>query len=394
MATPSNFIDLQAGFYNALSQGLGYSPSDPFQIIQPSPPISSGQTANQELFDYLNAIPPASLTHNMSFSGGNQFLSDYQGVMSALKAAPNTFRATIGDTCFSAYQDALKRGDVQAGGNAPKNFRDWALVQGACSTVAVSGASALAAAMLDPVFAAQLNVMNYRPAGSKPVDFTPNYERLVSLLNNAPSRSFTVQANSWNTDISRAWANEQYSAFFGLWKGSSSSSSLSQKFASSGVVLTANFSNVLPFYPTPGEWYSSSALGLAFHTPQGAPWDPEKPINWDKTFGHDGNMQRFVGQLVIAGGMDIWVSSSASYTEIEQQQIQESSSWGIWPIYSGSSSGGSSTSVSFNASGNMAIRITSKANVPVIIGCTVLPADQYLGHEITVAHRIHSMLYA
>lgn len=391
MSDPQNFVDLQAGFYNALVQGLGFSPSDPFQVIQPSPPLVGGDTADQDLWEYLNNIPPYSLTLNTSMSGGNQFLSNYQGVMSALLAAPNTFESTIGPACYQAYQAALKDGDVKTGA---MNFRNWALYNGTCSQVAVSGASALAAAMLDPVFAAQMNVLPYKPAGTEPVDFSQGYSKLKQLLKVAPSRSFSVSASNWNTDVSQSWTQSSNSGFFGLWGGSSSQSSLSEKFASSGVAVDASFDNVLIFAPSPGDWYTSSALGLAFHNQSGPPWDPAKPIDWNNTFGPNGNMQRFMANLVVVGGMTVFVTSAASYTSDEQTEIRNNSGSGLWPFYTSGGSSGSSTSVSFNASGNMVVKITSKPGIPVVIGATVLSAGQYLGVEAQASKALNALFFA
>lgn len=378
--SPQNFVDLQNAFYNAFSQALGFSPNDPFQVIQPSPPLVSGSQADQLLWNYFNMIPPASLTQNTILSGGNQFLSDYQGVMSALMAQPNNFQSTIGPNCYNAYTVAIQQNQVAPGN--PLAFRNWALVNSACSSVAVQGASALAAAMLDPIFAAQMNVLPYKPAGTLNVTFVPGYTTMMSQLNIAPSRTIPFISNSqWNWDISQTWASSSQSAFFGLWSSSSSSSSISQKFASSGVTLSASFGNVLQFAATPGDWYSSAALGLAYNNQSGSPWTSGNPINWQSTFGSSGNMQRFLSNLVIVQDMDVTVTSQATWTESEQQTINNNSSAGLWPFYSSNSNSGSHTDVGFNSNGNMTIRITSQPGVAVAVGCIVLAAGVYLGHE-------------
>ncbi|HEU4326469.1 MAG TPA: hypothetical protein VFS21_25230 [Roseiflexaceae bacterium] len=378
--SPSNFVDLQNAFYNALAQALGFSPSDPFQVIQPSTPLATGAQADQLLWNYFNMIPPYSLTQNTILSGGNQFLADYQGVMSALQAQPNNFQSTIGPTCFAAYEAAIENGQVVAGD--PMAFRNWALVNGSCSKVAVSGASALAAAMIDPIFAAQMNVLAYKPAGKKNVDFVPGFASLMEQLNNAPSRTIPLIGTSqWNWDVSQTWANSSSGAFFGLWGGSSSSSDISQKFASSGVTLNASFGNVLQFAATPGDWYSSAALGMAFNNPNESPWVTGNPITWDTTFGSNGNMQRFLTNLVVVQDMNVTVTSQATWSASEQQTIQNNQQYGFWPFYSSSSNSGTSTNVGFNSSGNMTVQITSKPGVAVAVGCTVLPASVYLGHE-------------
>ncbi|MEN2470310.1 MULTISPECIES: hypothetical protein [Burkholderia] len=392
MADPKNFVDLQAGFYNALSQGLGYSNKDPFQVIQPSPPLvgEDDEYDDELLWAYFNNLPVASLTGNTQFSGGNQFLANYQGVMSALKAAPNDFKSTIGDACWDRYQLALDLGKVDPGA---REFRDWAILNTQCSAVAVSGASALAAAMLDPVFAAQENVRPYLPSGKKSVTFVPGFSKMLALLKKAPFRSFHVGTNSWQTDVSSTWTQGSNSGFFGLWGGSSYTSTLSQKFASSGVSVDASFRNVLPFNVTPGNWYSSSAFGLAFNNPGSEPWAPGKKPNWETTFGSSGNMQRFASSLVIVNEMNVTVTSNATYSESEQEQIRRNSSSGLWPFYCSGGSSGSNTSASFNATGNMTVTITSKKGVPVVIGCIVLSASQYLGHEARASKILTQKFY-
>ncbi|MDN7487530.1 hypothetical protein CFB40_26545 [Burkholderia sp. AU31652] len=391
MADPKNFVDLQAGFYNALAQGLGYSNQDPFQVIQPSPPLLDGEGADDLLWAYFNNLPVASLTGNTQISGGNQFLANYQAVMSALQSAPNNFQSTLGPACWDSYQAALKQDKSLTN---PKKFRNWALYNGACSAVAVSGASALAAAELDPIFAAQLNVEPYLPAGDESVDFVPGYSKMLALLKKAPYRSFNVGTNSWQTDVSSTWTQGSNSGFFGLWGGSSYTSTLSQKFASGGVSVDASFRNVLPFNVTPGTWYSSGAFGLAFNNPGSAPWKPGVKPNWETTFGASGNMQRFASTLVIVNEMNIKVTSNASYSESEQEQIRNNSSAGLWPFYCSSSSGGSNTSTAFNAAGNMTVTITSQKNVPVVIGCIVLSASHYLGHESLASKILTEKFYS
>jgi hypothetical protein len=150
---------------------------------------------------------------------------------------------------------------------------------------------------------------------------------------------------------------------------------------------------VLPFNATPGDWYSSSALGLAYNSPNAAPWNPANPINWQKTFGPQGNMQRFASNLLVADQMDVTVTSDASYSTLEQTEIRQNSSAGLWPFYSSGGSSGSSTSVSFKSTGEMEVKITSQPNAPIVLGCTVLSAAVYLGHEAEAARTLARTFY-
>lgn len=375
----STFSELQNGFYNALTVGLGFSPQDPFQVIQPSPPLISGPNADQLLWNYFNNIPPLSLTQNTILSGGNQFLANYQGVMSALQASSNNFRRTVGDDCFKAYQQAIEQNKVVPGD--PVAFRNWAMFSTYCSNVAVTGASALAQDLLDPIFAGQMNVLGYRPSGTKDVYFVPDYKQMLEMLKTAPSRSFNVKQGTWNSDVSKTWTSGANSGFFGLWGGSSSSSSISEKFAASGVSVDASFGNVLLFSATPGNWYSSAALGLAFHYQTGGPWNPSSFINWQSTFGPRGNLQRFTTSLIVVNRMNVTVKSYATYSALEQNEINANKKEGLWPFYTNESASGSYTKTAFDEENRLTISIHSDPDVPIVIGCTILPAAQYLGHE-------------
>jgi hypothetical protein len=389
----AEFLDLQNGFYNALSQGLGFSPDDPFQVIQPCPPLAR-LNADTLLWQYFNNIPPFSLTQNTILSGGNQFLVDYSALMSALEAQPNTFKQTIGDDAWDAWQEAIKNGvlkDVPIT-SWPMTFRNWALMSG-WDSVANQGASAYARALLDPIFAAQNAVLGYQPVGTQPVDFVPGYNTLMLQLLSAPSRSFNVETTDWSYDVESTWTSGKHSGFFGIFSGSSFSSTLSQKFASSGVSLSASFANVTQFAATPGDWYNSGAFGLAFNTKSGPPWVDGNPITWEKTFGSSGNMQRFAPNLVVANQMDITVESQATYSQEEQTEINNNSHKGLWPFYSSDSENGSSTEVGFGAAGHMKVRTKSQAGVAIVLGCTVLPVGEYLGHESETS-KIHAAVYA
>ncbi|HYH47192.1 MAG TPA: hypothetical protein VEG34_16045 [Thermoanaerobaculia bacterium] len=380
MTTPSNFQELQNGFYNAFLTGVGFNDGDPVQLLQPSNPLISGSNADTLLWQYFNFLPPDSLTASFMLSGGNQFLSNYQGVMSALEAQPNSFASTVGPDCLAAWQKAIQDGTVKLGSDIGTQFRNWAMFS-QWSKVAVTGASAITRAFLDPVFAAQTNVLGYQPAGAAAVNFVPGYTDMTAALAVAPSRSFSVSQGTWNTSVTQQWSQSQSSGLFGLWGGSSSQSSISQKFSSGGVSVSANFNHVLQFADGPGIWYSSAAFGSAFNNPGASPWIAGNPITWGTTFGPGGNMERYTSNVLIVSGMDVEVVSVASFTDDEQAQVNNNQGAGMWPFYNSSSSSGMNTTSSFNTSGNLTVSIKSADNVPVVVAAWVLPASQYLGHQ-------------
>lgn len=378
----SNFLNLQDGWYNGLIQGLGQS-QDSFQIIQPAPPIASGTAANPTFWAYYNNIPPKTLTAQFVASGGNQFYNNYRGLLSALVPSRNIdVKADIGAENFAAWQAYVQTQPAPSMNQIPTMFRNWAMFN--APSVANIGSSDYAAILLDPIATAQneLTLVYTTPQGL-PINFDwqLNYADLVNQLASAPSRSFSFDSNTMNTNVSSSWAGSSKSGFFGLWGGSSSTSTLSEQFASSRIQVNASFEHILVLPNTPGAWYYSSAMGLAFANQTGNPWSGQSSINWNNTFGKDGNMQYFAANVIVASGMSITITSNAKYSSLDQQTITSSGSSGFWPFYSGDSGSTSTNRVTFNEEGNMTITTSSIPGVPVVLGVNVLSAGEFVGHS-------------
>jgi hypothetical protein len=389
-------LDVNNGLYNALIQGLGLSPQS-FQMIQPSPPLLPNNDAY--LWNYFNHIPPVSLTQNYVASGGNQFFSDYMGFMSALTSVVrNRFVQDVGQNVADKFMDYLATRSTPPSLNQyPAIFRSWAFLR--YPTVANRGASDLAAALLDPVASAQLAIAAYQgdPGADPPIparqpDWDLGYSQLLTLLRQAPSRAFTYRKSTAIIDVSHTWSHGSNFGFFGLWGGSSSSSSQSVTFASNDIQIDASFGHLLSFAATPGQWYSSAATGLAYSHKTGAPWDGSSPINWNNTFdSNTGNMARFMVNLVVVDTLRISVKSFATFSQSDQTVIHNNSGGGLWPFYVTNSSSGASQSVSFDDRGAMTITTASLPGVPIVIGGDVLPVDQFVGHAIS-GHKLFAEL--
>lgn len=387
MAT-TTFTDLQNGFFNAFTTGLGLSGSS-FQLLQPSTPLLSGTQADQALWDYFNNIPPFSLTQNYVASGGNQFFSDYRGLLSALQGTPNTFRQDIGDETYAAWVQYLPTVTPRpTSSQLAQVFFDWAMVY--YPDLASVGASDLAQIALDPITSAQMTILAY-PNGARP-DWNLGYAALVQQLNNAPSRAFTVSSSTMNSNVSKTWTEGSNSGFFGLWGGSSYESKESSKFAAEGVRVSASFNHVMTFQASPGAWYSSAAMGSAYSHQTGLPWKSTSTINWQNTFDpKTGNMSRFAVNLIVADAMQVQVDSVAKFSSEERQTIRNNSSAGMWPFYSQGGSSGSDTRVNFNDDGQMTVTITSQPGVPVVLGLNVVPAQQFVGHGVVAAQALSAL---
>ena len=390
----TDFLDLQNGWYNGFLQGMGQS-ADHFQILQPAPPLVKDGNPNSTLWGYFNNIPPASLTQNYIASAGNQFYSDYRGLLSALDPTRVVnVKEDIGAANFAAWQAYVRSiASPPSMNQYPTLFRSWAMLN--APEVATIGASDYSAIILDPVASAQtVMTMSYtdETGMAKPYDWSLGYDNLVAQLNAAPSRSFNFASAQMNSNVQKTWTQGGNSGFFGLWGGSSSSSSISQMFAASAVTVSASFDHVLTFVAAPGNWYNSSAMGLAYHNQSGNPWHSGSSINWNNTFGSSGNMPRFMANLIVASGMQVSVTSTATYSSSQQTEICNNSHGGFWPFYSSGGGSSSTSSVSFSQSGAMTVQTSSLPGIPIVLGGNVLSIGDFVGHSVAGANLLVKML--
>lgn len=380
-ASPPPAVTLQNQWYNTLAQNVAGSAN--FQLLQPNAPIPP-QATNDLLWQYFNDLPPVSLNDNLVLSGGNQFYSNYSAVLSQLTSnALTNFQSVLGSyyPLWQQYLGTVTPFPTLA--QLPNVFYQWALVN--APTIAGPGRSAYQAALLDPIFNAQMLVLNTSGFVNNMPNFSQGVTQLFQQIPGGPSVSLTFDSATASSDISSTWAQGNSGAFFGIFgEGDTSSSQLTQTFASSRVTATINFKHVITFNANPpgapNGWYSSAALGAAEEASSGgAPWNPSANPSWTTTFGPNGNMRYFTAALIVADGIQTTITSYASYSSDQQTTITQSSSSGFWPFYWSSGSSTFQQNVSFNSSNQMTYTQSSPVGNPVVIGALVLPASQYLG---------------
>jgi hypothetical protein len=100
-----SFDDLQNGLYNFMVRTLGFSNENNLQFIQPGVAFPAN-TVDAAVWSFMNEIPLLSLVEGGS--GGNQFFSDYEALLSALKPDVNIdFEGDIGPAANTAWQTFL-----------------------------------------------------------------------------------------------------------------------------------------------------------------------------------------------------------------------------------------------------------------------------------------------
>jgi len=380
-APPPAVINLQNQWYNTIAAAVGGNGD--FQILQPNNPIATFATDDQ-IWQYFNNLPPEALTSDLTLSGGNQFYTDYQAVVSQLLSnALTNFQRIVGSYYPNWQRYLATVTPFPALSQLPTVFYNWALVN--APSVAGPGRSAYQAALSDPIFLAQTLVLNTGAFVNNVPNFTQGVSQLFQQITNGQSVNIQFDSATASSNVSSTWASGNSGAFFGIFgSGDSSFSQLTQQFASARVTASIQFQKLITFIADPpgppNGWYSSAALAAAYAASTGgAPWQPGATPNWPATFGPNGNMQRFVASLVVADGISVSVTSYAAYNSSQQTQITQESSGGFWPFYWGSESSTTTTNVTFGADSSMTYSSSSPAGNPAVIGAFVLPASEYLG---------------
>lgn len=375
--TQAAMVSLQNMWYNALVTGLGLDETR-FQLLQPGAPVGD---ESDSIWAYFNNIPPLSLTDDFTAGGGNQFYSNYRGVISQLQSQlGDTFQRDIGDAWqpWQTYIGTVT--PVPTLAQLPTLFQNWAAIH--YPAVAQKGMNDLEAMANDPISLAQAAVGNQ----TQFINGIPNFSQGVQELTDAISRgsggSAQLDSSTSSSDVENTWAKGEMGGVFDFFEGGGSVdySSENEKAASSHVTVEATFAKAVPFAASPGSWYSSAAFGEAFNTPDNTLWNPGTP-NWQSTFGPTGNMQRFVTEIVVVDGIDVTITSDASFSTSEQASLSANAEVGIWPFFEASASGGWSKDVTFDANGAMTVKITSVRGNPLVIGAYVVPAEKFLGGD-------------
>ena len=371
---------LTAQWYNALVTGLGLSDQE-FQLYQGS---NSVVKASQDMWNVFNAVPPTAVNNYNDPVQANNFTSDYNLILTALVTTPDTdFQSCMGDyyTQWNTYFAAHPPSPF----NSPTVsdlFNQWAIMN------APSKASCVSA--LTKVFINPINIANnmFASANNK-FAWNKTIDQLQTALAGGAGKTFSMNSLTQSSDVSHTWAKSSGSVFFDLFSlgGGGSYDQLSSKATSAGLTISASYSKVTTFAAGPyaqadannpilatySPWYYSAAMALAYTTKDNTVWNNQKPTTWETAFGPNGFLQRMTSALVVADGITITMTSTASYSSSDQTQILAAAKVGLWPFFSASGSGGTTNVVTFNDAGQFTSTTTIVPGNPQVLGILQSP---------------------
>lgn len=366
-------VRLQNRWYNCLVDAFALDRSM-FQIVQPSAPMVP---ADDALWGYLNAIPPASLTYNRSAPGARRWFDQYASMVSQIQFSQTALEQEIGAQNYRAWSAYLATQSPPPPDNLlPSLFQNWAARN--APTVASAGVAFLSRLVLFD--AARQALAPYQGPNPKPVGFVGTYADLLHTLGAASGCNVFFDSSVTPANVLGTWTGGVNVGVDGLWAGSGSGSRLSRKFAASKVTVSARLHAYAQWTATPGPWYSSSLLNTAYSSQATPPWRADANPSWSDLFGPNGSMLRLPASLVLMDGGDITVTSDANFGPDAQQTILDNAPLGVWPFYAPTIGSAVSNAVTFAHTGGMEIETVTQPGNPLVIGANVLGIARYLGH--------------
>jgi len=305
------------------------------------------------------------------------FFSEYAAIASQIELPLEALGQAIGPDNYEAWQEYLRKQDpAPAPSEIPKLFNTWACVY--APAVAAAGTAELSRLAL--LAGAKKALDNYTAGESRPADFRGGYADLLAMIERAPGAAISFDSRQADDNVADTWAGGLNTGCYGLWTGSSKESQITREFAASEVKIEARFRSVMVWVSTPGDWYNSSLLNLAYSDAGSPPWRADAWPDWQEAFGERGRMPRLIGSLVIVDGIDATIWSDGRYDEPDQKAIVENSVAGLWPFHCPSGAAGRNE-VRFDAGVGMMIRTVTEPGNPAVLGANVLGIARYLGHS-------------
>ena len=379
-ATTQAMQTLTEQWYNAITTGLGLS-QDQFQLYQGPGSVAS---TSQIMWNLFNAVPPLSLNSYYNPSQANNFASDYNLILTSLVAcSDSSFQSCMGDYYMQWMTYFQKNPPSPFNAQTVTDlFNQWSMMYAPGCSNCVSN---LTKAMINPINTAiaQFQAAKGNYAWNQTID------ALNKALASGPNKSFTMNSLTQSSNTTHTWASGSTSIFFDLFSfgGGGGYDNLSEKATSAGLNITANFKHVTTFAAGPYAsadpnnpilaqyvpWYVSAVLSLAYTTKDNTVWNNQAPVTWDKAFGPNGFLQRMATAVVVADGVDITITSTASYSSLEQTQITAAAKAGFWPFFSASGQGGYTNKVTFNDQGQFTATTHSDLGNPTMLGILQSP---------------------
>jgi hypothetical protein len=391
MTSPSDTAtivnNLNAGWRNHVCDAMKLDRKT-FQLAQGTLGLQTADSSG--LFRMADAVPPATTVASYDASTMNKRSDAYTLLLAGLlpETNPQGVQLALGDyyTSWVTWKctPANKRGAGESQTDWLQRWADQSPIDPGQVSRAKVAINAAARSPLGQASDASVDPANYQ-------DFTASDGSKFSLprytatnanaqlaINSAGSASINFDSKSMDTSYSGLFVAGSVNASYWIFSASASASFDQQnaKAAGSQFTISGNI-KFATLTSGPTAWYNSAEVKRAFNGKGDAQiWDPGASAGgWDSFFAQpNGALARYVSQLVLVTDYSITVTSKASYSQSDFQQIKTQASFGVWPFFSASESSTQSTSYTLNSDSSLSVTHTLGKGLIQIWGVTVQPA--------------------
>lgn len=209
--------------------------------------------------------------------------------------------------------------------------------------------------------------------------YTPVIANAQNAINSGASATIKYDSEEQESSLTQTQISAAASAFFDIFSGSAGfdSNTLNTKAAAQKFTIDGNIGKYATVAVQRGAWFNGAEFGRAYNAPNdNTIWDPNANAGtWDSFFAQpNGTLARHVSQLLLVSDYSITVTSFASYSQEDYQQIKTKASFGIWPFFSGSVSATHTTNVTLDSQGRLVTTFTLNKGLIQVWGVNVLNA--------------------
>jgi hypothetical protein len=384
--TAQTVQQLSAGWRNYVCDAMKLD-RNTFQLAQGTLGLQTADSSG--LFLMEDAVPPSSTVGFYDASTMNKRSSAYLDLLSALlpETNPNGLSQALGDM-YAPWITWKGSNPPVAGETYLAYFQRWEMQSTIDPGRGARAETAIVTAENSPLrkaYTAYLNPANQQTFVSTsgtsytlPI-YTATASSALTAINQGGSLAISFNSDTMDTSSSSTFIEGSASGFYSIFSGGVSGSFNQQnsKAADSEFTITGNIGKFATLSCGPGSWYTSAEVSRAFNGQGDAQiWDPNASAgNWASFFGEpNGSLARYVSQIVLVSDYTIIVTSKATYTQTDFQQIKTNASFGVWPFFSASASSLQTTSYSLNSDSTLSVTQTLGKGLIQIWGVTVQPA--------------------
>ncbi|SPJ24561.1 hypothetical protein [Palleronia abyssalis] len=376
---------MNVGWRNYIMDAMGLDP-ETFQAAQGTLGLQTDDSSG--LFLMADSVPPYSAMAFFDASGSGTRYNAYGSFLNCL--LPSTaagMKKALGpmyaEWKIFAKTNATKYATVE-------QMFDAFAMGNLDPTMAKAGRQVLAQAANDPLSNAFRDYANpnfqttFVNDANQPFGL-PSYTGTISNANKAIANGQSVDidfsTNSMDTKststIVSGGASGMYEIFFGGANGEYSASD--EKASQSAFSIKGRIGSYATMPTQAAGWYNGSMVTHGYNAKDDFNvWDAESNSGDWYTFFNEktGSLARRVSQIVLVTDLELTVTSEASYSQSEFEQIKTEAQFGVWPFFSAKASGTHTSSYQLNADGSLSYHYTLPKGKTAIWGVTVQPAPQ------------------